>query len=519
MRFFKFPLTEKHLVQMLTGMGVVLAVLIIAQLNGRINNDATLYLEMAKRFAAADIHGALKLYNWPLFAWLMAKTHAITGLSVQYSAHLLNVVFFGVATWSFLTLIHECGGNRTTLAAGAILLFSAPYIVGDVLPMIMRDQGFWAFHLLSLLYFLRFYRSGTWCHALAWQATAMLAMLFRIEGVTFLLLLPFAVAFKHELTWRGRGLALVKVYALPLLGLAVIALVLLLMPSPDAGKLLGRILDIQSSLQIVYHQLSVGLLEKANIYGEKVLGSFMAEYAMLGLTLTLIAVVISNIAGATGWLGILLGCFVRPTSDSVPTADAREVLYWVVGLNLLNLVIIILTAFLLSGRYAIPLAFIILVFASFHLSGLYQIWLRDRHIFSGGKKAAYAAVVIVLAFYFVGNVIKRGEYPDYEQVAAAWIKQNLAQKANIYFDDARMRYYANAPWNGRLTDWADLKTALDSNRHPYDYLVLHIKHKHPEKRDLLDQYPQYRELKRFSARNGDIVLVLADTPDAAAASK
>ena len=507
MRFFYFPDSDKNLVRLLTATGVLLAMWVIALLHGHINIDATLYLEMARRFAADDTQGAMTLYNWPLFPWLMAKIHGLTGLSVQYSAHFLSVVFFGITTWSFLTLIRESGGNRTTVLSGALLLFSAPYIVGDVLPMIMRDQGFWAFHLLSLLFFLRFYRSHTWIHALVWQSAAMLAVLFRVEGVTFLILLPLML-FHHELAWPHRRSALAKAYTLPLLGIAALVLALLLVPGLDTHKVLGRLIEIQTSLQASYHQLAGGLAAKARIYGEQVLGSFMAEYAMLGLMLTLVAVVVSNIVGASSWLGIVLGCFVRSDKKHEPVEDARRVLYWVAGLNLLNLTVIILTAFLLSGRYAVPLAFIILIFASFHLAGLYQAWHRDRQSFSLRKKIAYATLVAILGFFLLDNVIQRGTYPDYEQLAAAWIKQHIAPDAHIYFNDDRMRYYAGAAW-GKNTSFDDLKAEIKTHPVPYDYLVLHVKHKHPEaKLALLAEMRQYRQIQQFTAKNGDKVLIL-----------
>src|SRR5665647_1668734 len=123
MRLAHFLDSDKNVVRLLALIGVLLATWVIASLHGRINIDATLYLEAARRFAVGDTQGAMTLYNWPLFPWLMANIHGLTGLSVQYSAHLLIVVFFGITTWSFLSLICESGGNRTTMLSGTVLLF------------------------------------------------------------------------------------------------------------------------------------------------------------------------------------------------------------------------------------------------------------------------------------------------------------------------------------------------------------------------------------------------------------
>jgi hypothetical protein len=159
-------------------------------------------------------------------------------------------------------------------------------------------------------------------------------------------------------------------------------------------------------------------------------------------------------------------------------------------------------ATLLSG--VVPLAYIILIFAAFHLAGLYRTWYHDRASISWRRKTAFAALAVML-----DNVIQRGTYPDHEQMAAAWIKQNIASDARIYFDEAHMRYYAGAAWDGRNTSWEGLMAEIRAHPRPCDYLVLHVKHKHPEaKLALLAEMRQYRPIQQFTSKNGDNVLIL-----------
>lgn len=508
---FHSDVRNSRLIRLLVLTGMLLATWVILMQQGRINNDATLYLEMAKRFSSGDTQGALSLYNWPAFPWLMAKVHQLTGLSVQYAAHLLGVIFFGIATWSFLSLIHESGGNRTTLLAGGVLLFSAPYIVGDILPTILRDQGFWAFHLTSLLLFMRFYRSKTITHALLWQLSAALATLFRVEGAIFIVLLPLVLIWQPGLNWRVRLTALGKAWSLTLLGAAGIVAILPTMAPLDRQRLLGRFPEIASYLYTLYQQLGGILSAKAQLYGENVLGGFLSEYAMLGLILTLIAVLAGKILGASTWLAIVLAGLPHRSGSPVPNRAARSILYWAAGINLLNLTGVLLVQFVLTGRYAIPLVFIVLVFASFTLAELYQLW-RQSQFPSRKQKVLCIGLVATLAFWAISNLLQLDSSRDYEQEAVAWIKQHAAKTARIYYDDARLRYYADAPWNGRLTDWSDLKIDLYMNSLFYDYLVLHIKHKHPERQKFLANFPQYRQIQRFTAKNGDIVLILSSEP-------
>ena len=79
-------------------------------------------------------------------------------MGIQTAAQLLNVLFFGISAFSFTQIIRLAGGSQLTMLAGALILFSAQYIVGDVLEMLMRDEGFWAFYLSGLVFFIRFYQ-------------------------------------------------------------------------------------------------------------------------------------------------------------------------------------------------------------------------------------------------------------------------------------------------------------------------------------------------------------------------
>lgn len=480
-------------------------------LRGRINVDAVLYLEMAKRFAADNYQGALQLYNWPLFPWLMAMTHKMTGLSVQYAAHLLEASFFGITTWSFLTLAREGGGNRTTLVSAAILLFSAPYLVGDVLPMIMRDQGFWAFYLLSLLFFFRFYEKQKFTDALIWQIAAILAVLFRVEAVSFIILLPLCLLFRSDISVKSRLVLLFQSYSLSLAGVAATTIALAFLSTINLEQVLGRLTEVHTALLAAYHQLTSGLSSKAQVYGEAVLGKYIAEYAIYGLVLTLLVVIAGKIIGASSWLAVALASLAPATENQLPNVRLRTVLYWAAGINILNLIVILLTTFLLTGRYVAGLSFIILFFAAFKLAAMSGKWTKAQFM-SLAVREKFICIVIVafISYWLMANLMQRDRSNNYEQVAVSWVKQHVSPDASVFYDDARLRYYADAPWDGRETDWGRLLTALQNQVKPYDYLVLHIKRKQAEEKlALLSEMKQYHQIQEFKSGNGDRIWILA----------
>ena len=187
---------------------VGLALLIAAQIqyiqHGWINRDSLYYLESARLLAIGEWSQAVKLFQWPFYSALIAAIHKLTTLNIHLCAQILSVGLFGIATYSFLTIIQLAGGGKKELLAGSLILFSSNYMVGDVLAMLMRDQGFWAFFLTSIVFFIRYYKSGTYKDAFFWQLSAIVATLFRIEGITYLILLPLILFFikEHPVTLR-----------------------------------------------------------------------------------------------------------------------------------------------------------------------------------------------------------------------------------------------------------------------------------------------------------------------------
>lgn len=497
-------LDDRRLIVALSLAGMLLALWIQFRQGGWVNSDATLYLEMARRFAAGDRAGALQLYNWPLFPWLVAQLHQLTGLGLENAARAVVVLAFGAATWGLLALIREAGGTRVTLVAGAWLLFTAPYIVDDVLPRIMRDQAFWACHLLSLVYFLRYYRDGHLSQALAWQGCALLAILFRVEAVSFALLLPLALLLQPNTSWRARWRHWAVAMLGPALVLVAAGIALLVLPAAEMQANLGRLSEMQSALIQSYQRITVGLPSMAQQYGQVVLGNpWAARYAGIGLLLTLLAIVAGSVIGAAGWLAVLLAAGRRRLAAPAMTPHARQVLGWAAGIHLLNLAVILLTVFLLTGRYAIGLAFIILVFAAFALDGLYRAW-RERR-----RHAALLGLVALATLYgLADNLMQRDAADDVRMQAAAWVRQQAVAGARIFFEDAQMRYYAGAPWAGRENEWDGTPASVESDRASYDLLVVRVSHRHPEKRTQLLGLRHYQLAREFIAENGDRILVM-----------
>ncbi len=483
-----FSISMRRLIWSLVLLSALLAWRIMYIQHGWINDDSVLYFEIARLFSLGEWKAGLALFDWPFYPVLIAGAHKITGASFQLSAQILNVCFFSLTTLSFLSLIRIAGGNQLTLVCGALLLFSTSYIVGDILPMLLRDEGFWAFFLTSIYYFIQYYRQQMVKSAVLWQVCAIVAVLFRIEAVTFLAFLPFI--FLVEKKWDGIKPWLIA-NILSLLVLAILLSILALHPTLTLADF-GRINQLTTMLQQGFINLANGVNTKASVIASLVLTGYLADYSMLVLLTGLFAILVMKCLSSAGWVSIALLVFRFRLAKTIINRDALKVFYWVIALAILNAALILLNVYVLSGRYVASLGFMLLILSAFCFAHLMIKAKKRRH------KWTLIIILTVLSFTFMGNILPKADYLNFEQQAVAWIKhQDAPSNQRIFYVSPRLRYYANAPYAGRGYDYWDYtqQAIADGSIYTYDYLVINLDvDNESAKRELVltDKLPQYR---------------------------
>lgn len=481
-------MAELKLISWLTLLSSLIAWRVIYIQQGWINDDSVLYFEMARLFSLGEWSTGNALFNWPFYPALLAGFHLISGASFQLSAQIFNIIFFAITTFSFLSIIRLSGGNQLTILCGALLLLSSAYIVGDILPMLLRDQGFWAFFLSSIYFFIQFYRQQTVKTALLWQSCALIAVLFRIEAVTFLIFLPFI--FLIETKFKG-----FKVWALANCLVITIAGILLLSvkfhPSLSAADL-GRANDIFNLLSDGFRQKIISFNEKASVIGEQVLGGFLHDYSMLVLIVGLLAILAVKSALAAGWVS--LGLFVYKFREArfLIAPDALKIFYWLIALALINATLILFNVFVLSGRYIISLSFILLILCTFCLALLF------KQSQQANRKILLSIILAALLLSFFNNLLPKNSAYNYEQQAVAWLKNTeKVDEKRVFYVSPRARYYAGAPYQGRGYDyWTYTQQSIaDKSIYGYDYLLINLnKNKEFKQQELIltEKLPHYR---------------------------
>ena len=498
-------LTDLQLQKLFTIISIAIACQVIYIQHGWINDDSVLYFEMARLFSVGEWKQGIELFNWPFYPALISIASKLTHLSIQSSAQLLDVIFFSVTTYSFINLIRLAGGNKATIISGAFLLLCSSYIVGDVLPMLLRDQGFWAMYLTSLVCFIRFYRTQKLGDALLWQVCAIIAVLFRVEAITFLICLPLILFTAHELPLKRKITHYLTLNLIPICLFGLILSILVLLPTVQLSDF-GRLQEVVSIFPRMMTEIAAKFSAKASIMGNQVLGDYLSDYGMLGVIVSLASILLIKILGLISWP--VIGVFALSRSNcntdqstNILQKDIRLIFYWILTLTLLNATVIIASVFVLSSRYIIASGFIILILAAFQLSSVFEeIAKTSNKIF--WKRVILLLLLAVIAYSGVKNLLPKQAGYTFEQDAIAYIKKQSVSNSKVFYVTPRSRYFAGAPYAGRGYDYWDYtkKAIEDGSIYQYSYLVINldIDNEFPAKKKILDEkLPQYSVVKEF----------------------
>jgi hypothetical protein len=435
------------------------------------------------------------VFNWPFYGACIAVVHQLTSLSIHQSAQLLNMLFFSITVAGFLSIIRLAGGTSRTMVAGLLLLFSAQYIVGDVLEMLMRDEGFWAFYLSAIFFFIRYYQTRQLQDALLWQLSMMIATLFRIEAILYLFFIPSVFLSNQALPYNQRikHFLICHSFTIALLILACIALA----ATPGLSmQQFGRLQEV-FSLNL-YHELTQNLFTRAEIMSHEVLGEYLEEFAIAGLLLTFVLVIISKIFTAGGVLGTVLAGLCMKEKPHLINQTVRHVLFAVMLIALISMALIITKVFVLSSRYVVAFAWVLLIYAAFYLANL---WSKNNKRYSWINYL----IIFIIALGLIKNVMPKQSDYNYMQEAVAWVKTYNIDNKPVFYDEARLRYYAGQPFIGTWPDtWLKFAEKVNSRSIiQYDYLVISHSAKHQDRKKWIEEkLPNYSYIKHFEGPKG-----------------
>lgn len=410
---------------------IVISTLIIFLQSGEVNRDGVMYLTEAQFLVEGNWDKARAVYNWPFFALLIFLIHSITGLAIQYSAHLINVVCFLAAAFFFLKNIEFISRGKVEPIYGLVILLTAIPLMDDYLGMILRDHGQWAGFMFGVYAYLRWIEKQSWSWAILWQLGFLFGTLFRPECLLFNIFLPLT----HQLFFdpERRLKTFFQSISLGLLGLVTVGCLWLFSSINFQGVDLARLNEIITRPQRFLQNLTQPLqIATDNFYLRVLLAEFASSFKYFFLSYV---VIYKWIAG----LGLLhFGLFFIALKHKLIKQPFVTALFIFLILSSLITVINLYTIFVISNRYWVINWWIVFIFAAF---GLHHLWHFLKKSKYPHKKWFQYSLVAILFIYFLNIIIDKPE-KHFEQEAGDWIKSEQLDLNNIYFNDTRTAYYS-----------------------------------------------------------------------------
>lgn len=470
-----------------------------------INPDAICYLLSAEAVGKSGIFGAMQLCGqakWPFYSVLIYQFVQLTHFSYAVAAYVLNGFFSLVSVIAFISIVKELGGSRRVLwLAAAVILLAHEF--NSVRQYIIRDHGFWAFYLISLLFLIRFYSKPSLKKGLLWSASLIMATLFRIEGAIFLLTMPFLSFFYFRYTFwqRCRFFFLLNI---PLILVALMIGGWLLLHPQDTLDKLGRVSEVTTQLQHGFSTLVQHYENTKIALAQHVLTTDSRKDAGLVLLLLLVAWYFVLILGNLSWIYALLIFYAIKQKAVTWQMPSMLVIAGYIIVNVAVTFIFLLEHLFLSKRYMLALSLVLMLFVPFALDQLLQnSWQRKYQRF-------LAISIVLILFSAMGGVFDFGYSKAYIHHAGDWLAKNVPHEAALYANDYQLMYYSKHFGDEifkKQRQFAHIDTIAQGRFKQYDYIALRLGNEEELKVAPLLREFEVAPMKIFSNKRGDRVII------------
>jgi hypothetical protein len=475
----------------------------IAVHNDVINLDAICYLTSAEVMNTQGFSAGMHVCsqaNWPFYSFLIAKINAITHLPYVTVAYGLNALFAAISATLFVAIVAELGGGGAVLwLAAAVILCSHEF--GNVRQYIVRDHGYFAAYLTSLFLLLRYVKVPHYKTALLFSASLVVATLFRVEGIIFLILLPFVVLFNTTHGWRERAIQFIQLNTLPLFGVVIGVVLIILIPDLVINKM-GRLPEVANQLQHGVSMVANQFLSMKKVLAEQVLNQDSARDTGIVLFLMMVSWYLISVMSNLSWIYSLLLIYGWIKQANPFLKVTRPVVYAYLGINLVITIIFLLERLFLSSRYLVGLTLILMLWLPFIINTL---------IASARSIRRYVALTLIV--FFVGlsaasGIVHFGYSKAYISDAAEWLSLNVQPSQRLYANDLQLMYHSKHYGLEIFKQVPiDINAIKNHQWEQYDYVALRSSVKDEEKTTAIVDEMQLQPVKVFMNKRGDKVSI------------
>lgn len=418
-----------------------------------INSDGILYVEVATKVLQGDWAAANALYKWPFYSYLIAAFSVITSLGLETSAHLINALLLSLLAYAFVRCSEELGGeHRVAMFAVILLITSIP--VNDYRDLIVRDFGYWAFFFTAILFFLRYINTNEKKQAMGFVASMIIATLFRIEGIVFVLMMPLLLLFQQG----GMKERFIKfsIILSPIVIISMLVGVYIVINSPqDVGRLFDGLYHLEKAL----NNITSGIAHKGDLIVQYVIGNNNRSMGTESILAILIMIFVMKILKTTGIVSVLFSILTLRSEEQCKKINGLSVILGVIAINVLVLAVFLLSKSFLSSRYVITLSLLITLLASFALSAFFSGELKQTILKKTvWQKRAKIFLVVVFIYTLLDGITSFSPSKSYMRESGVWLKNNMIASERLFANEASLRYYAGRSSDRRNTHDFSLKT-------------------------------------------------------------
>jgi hypothetical protein len=454
-------LNDLSKIRVVIALASLLLSLIAVYFDDVINADGILYTNMADAFLSGGLGETAKLYNWPFYPIIIALIHKLTALPIEISAHFLNCLLFILLNDTLVRISHKIlPGKNQILAAALLTICFQP--INEYRDFIIRDIGYWAFSALALYYFILYIERPTIKIATSWQLAAIIAVLFRVEGIVLLIGLPFFL-----FTTQKPKNALRQI--LQLNYLVIISLIpasLIALNSIGSHTAFNKIDSIKDYASI--NNFLIILDNKAAILKTQILNEYSEKYSEIILVSGLLFMILFKLIKAFGLGYIALYLTSLRQIKIIKSSPEHSLLYYFFTLNMIILIVFVLHKYFITTRHIVLTLISLLLIALPPLCGfLEKAWSEKNRVI-----LAFAG--IILSFNLVDNVV-RSNSKSYIKNTAFWAADNLTQRSSVLSDEKLITYYVKMQ-----NTHTNITTDSLENYRNYDYVIIIKKKKYAE---------------------------------------
>ncbi len=439
-----------------------------------LNDDGINYIYAAHAIAEDRPEQAKSYRPEVLFYSQITFISTFTGLDLYLSAQFLNLFWQVFLAGGFIAILRVFDTSWQSQII-ALAVFFSMMSLNQLRPDIIRGFGFWALQLWAVWAGLSFVKQRVWRFALLWLALSSASILYRAEGIAYLLLIPMftllSAGFLSRLTIR-KGLIIGGVI---LLASGAIWLIL----SPEFKPASANIPHLTQSENFSvadtwrrellrlnrsadnFSQLKSDITEvMPNKWAQRSVNDLLIGGFIFHVLLTIIKTSNTPLIA----LSLYRGNIKRPFLND----PRHKLLAGYISVGIIVGLVSVYSRYFISVRYVMLPAILIGIPVTLILSKTYRRFTPSHQAAARVWKYILCALPLLACIY---PLSRQNDDKFYIQEAGQWIKTHLQDERSIYFNEQKVAFYtddyANDSFKKRYTSMQSLV------EQGYQYAVLY----------------------------------------------